>query len=100
MTTIQAIPSLPPLGASASPAQVSNASGFSALFDAAKQGFLGVSNLQHEAANASQKLALGETDDVVGTLASVEKADLAFKTLLAVRSKLMSAFDELRNMPV
>ena len=103
MTTISAIPtlpslsSLPPIGG-AVPA--TSAGGFAALLDGVKNGVGGVSDLQRQAADASERLALGESDDVVGTLASVEKADLAFKTLLAVRSKLMAAFDEMRNMPV
>ena len=74
--------------------------GFTSILDAAKSGVGEVNRLQAQAAAASESLALGETDDVAGTLAAVEKGELAFKTLLAVRSKLMSAFDEVRNMPV
>ncbi|MEM7807218.1 MAG: flagellar hook-basal body complex protein FliE [Planctomycetota bacterium] len=78
----------------------SSADGFGAMLDSAKGFVSQVNDMQHAAADASTRLALGETDDMVGTLATVEKADLAFKTLLAVRSKLMAAFDEIRNMPV
>ncbi len=77
-----------------------SSNGFGVMLDAAKGMVMQVDDMQHAAADASTKLALGETDDMVGTLATVEKADLAFKTLLAVRSKLMAAFDEIRNMPV
>ena len=100
MTTISPIQSLPPLSAGTSTAGISGPGGFASLFDAAKAGLGEVDRMQHASADASKALALGETDDIVGTMATVEKADLAFKTLLAVRSKLMSAFDEIRNMPV
>ena len=100
MTTISPIPSLPPLSAGAATGGVSRPNGFASLFESAKTGLGEVDRMQHAAADASKALALGETDDVTGTMATVEKADLAFKTLLAVRSKLMSAFDEIRNMPV
>ncbi|MEM1011355.1 MAG: flagellar hook-basal body complex protein FliE [Planctomycetota bacterium] len=88
-----------PVASPAMPAS-SSADGFGAMLDSAKGFVSQVNDMQHAAADASTRLALGETDDMVGTLATVEKADLAFKTLLAVRSKLMAAFDEIRNMPV
>lgn len=73
---------------------------FAGLFEAAKSGVNGVSQMQNDATAAVEHLALGETDDVVGVMSAVEKGELAFKTLLAVRSKLMTAFDEIRNMPI
>jgi flagellar hook-basal body complex protein FliE len=30
----------------------------------------------------------------------MEKSDLAFKTLLSIRGKLMEAYDEIKNMPI
>ena len=33
-------------------------------------------------------------------MTAVEKSDLAFKTLLAIRSKLMEAYDEIKNIPI
>ena len=59
-----------------------------------------VSQLQNDATHAVEQLSLGQTDDVVGVMSAVEKSELAFKTLLAIRSKLMSAYDEIRNMPI
>lgn len=59
-----------------------------------------VSQLQNDATTAVENLATGETDDVVGVMGAVEKSELAFKTLLAIRTKLMSAYDEIRNMPI
>ncbi len=59
-----------------------------------------VSRLQNDATTAVEQLTLGETDDVTGVMSAVEKSELAFKTLLAIRGKLMSAYDEIRNMPI
>ena len=100
MTSITPIQTPAPFSAGSLAPSAPAGNGFGALFDAAKGGLSKVSDLQHASADASQKLALGETDDVIGTMATVEKADIAFKALLAVRSKLMAAFDEVRNMPV
>ena len=73
---------------------------FAGFLDVAKQAIGEVSDMQATATRASESLMLGETDDIVGAMAAVEKGELAFKALLAIRSKLMSALDEVRNMPV
>lgn len=59
-----------------------------------------VSQLQNDATSAVEQLSMGQTDDVVGVMSAVEKSELAFKTLLAIRTKLMTAYDEIRNMPI
>lgn len=59
-----------------------------------------VAELQHDARTAVEDLQVGRTDDLAGVMTAVEKSDLAFKTLLAVRGKLMDAYEEIRNMPV
>ena len=47
-----------------------------------------------------QNLATGKTDDVTGVMTAMEKSDLAFKTLLSIRAKLMDAYEEIKNMPI
>ncbi len=59
-----------------------------------------VNRLQQEATRAVEDAATGKTDNVSGVMTAVAKADLAFKTLLAIRNKLMEAYDEIKNMPV
>ena len=59
-----------------------------------------VSKLQQDASHAVQALANAETEDMAGVMTAVEKADLAFKTLLAIRAKLMDAYEEIKNMPM
>ena len=59
-----------------------------------------VTQMQQDASQAVQDLTLGKTDDVTGVFVAMEKSETAFKTLLAIRSKLMDAYDEIKNMPI
>jgi len=59
-----------------------------------------VVKLQQDASRAVEDLTLGKTDDVTGVMTAMEKSDVAFKTLLAIRTKLMEAYDEVRNIPL
>ena len=68
--------------------------------DTFKQYLGEVNQLQQQASQAVQGFATGQNDDLVGLTGAMEKSDLAFKTLVAIRSKLMSAYEELRNMPL
>lgn len=56
--------------------------------------------LQDSADKAIQKLAAGTTDDVAGVMTAVEKADLAFRTLMQVRNKLVDAYEELMRLRI
>lgn len=57
-----------------------------------------VNNLQHEANTAVQELASGKTKNVAETLLTVEKAELAFKTMNQVRQKVIDAYREIMRM--
>jgi flagellar hook-basal body complex protein FliE len=59
-----------------------------------------VSRLQQDASQAVEDLATGRSDDVTGVMTAMEKSDLAFKTLLAIRSKLMDAYEEIKSIAV
>jgi flagellar hook-basal body complex protein FliE len=59
-----------------------------------------VSKLQQDASRAVEDLATGRTENVTGVMTAMEKADLAFKTLLAIRGKLMDAYEEIKNISV
>ena len=85
---------LPPLTSAAAP---QTGGGF---VDALKGAVGEVSDLQNKATKSVEQLQLGQTDDVTGVMVNVEKGELALKTLLAIRGKLMSALDEIRNMPI
>jgi flagellar hook-basal body complex protein FliE len=56
--------------------------------------------LQQDASQAVEDLATGKTENVTGVMTAMEKSDLAFKTLLAIRSKLMEAYEEIKGISV
>src|SRR5688572_21905732 len=68
--------------------------------DTLKNSIQEVSKLQQDASKAVEDLATGRTEDVTGVMTAMEKSDLAFKTLLAVRAKLMDAYEEIKNISV
>lgn len=94
-------PNLPdlrgPTSADGSSGGVGQAGGFADTFEKYLDE---VNQLQREASQSVQSLVTGQTDDLAGVMTAMEKSDVAFKTLLAIRSKLMDAYDELRNMPI
>ena len=70
----------------------------STFADTMKQYLSEVSQLQSEASGQVEKLVTGQSDDLAGVMTAMEKSDLAFRTLLTIRTKLMDAYNELRNM--
>ncbi len=83
--------------AKASPVQGMPATSFA---DVLKQQIDDVAKLQQDASAAVENLVVGRTDDVSGVMTAVEKSDLAFKTLMAIRAKCMDAYEEIKNMQV
>jgi flagellar hook-basal body complex protein FliE len=59
-----------------------------------------VNNLQTEANSAIEKLAAGKTKNIHETMLAVEKADIAFKTMNQIRSKVIDAYKEVMRMQV
>jgi len=59
-----------------------------------------VNRLQADADNAINALATGKTDNFAEVMTAVNKADLAFKTLLQIRNKLLDAYNEVRQMRI
>lgn len=96
----RAFPATGGVGFSSPGAPSSGASGGTSFAETLKGAIGGVSRLQNGATMAVEQLQLGQTDDVTGVMSAVEKSELALKTLLAIRSKLVSAYDEIRNMPI
>lgn len=91
-------------GGGASPASTGGAgaagSQGASFSDMLKNSIDEVSRLQQDASQAVQDLMTRKTEDVTGVMTAMEKADLAFKTLLAIRSKLMDAYEEIKNVQV
>ena len=78
----------------------SGAAGGASFSDLLKNSIDEVSRLQQDASQAVQDLATGKTEDVAGVMTAMEKSDIAFKTLLAIRGKLMDAYEEIKGISV
>lgn len=59
-----------------------------------------VNNLQVQANTAMEQLASGKSQNLHETLLAVEKADIAFRTMNQVRSKVIDAYKEIMKMQV
>lgn len=59
-----------------------------------------VNSLQHDANIAMEKLASGESQNLQETLLAVEKAEIAFKTMNQVRTKVIEAYREIMKMQI
>jgi len=57
-----------------------------------------VQRLQNEADTTIKKLVAGEISDVTETMVAVEKADVAFQTMMLVRNKIVAAYEEIMRM--
>ena len=87
-------------GGSSSRAGGATGSGGTSFADTLKKSIDEVSKLQQDASKAVEDLATGKSENVTGVMTAVEKSDLAFKTLLAIRTKLMDAYEEIKNIPI
>ena len=59
-----------------------------------------VSRLQQDASRAVEDLMTKKTEDVTGVMTAMEKSVLALKTLLAILSKLMDEYEEIKNISI
>jgi flagellar hook-basal body complex protein FliE len=59
-----------------------------------------VNQVQQQATEETQKLMTGEVKDIHTTMIAVQKADLSFQMMMAVRTKLVNAYQEIMRMPV
>jgi flagellar hook-basal body complex protein FliE len=59
-----------------------------------------VNNLQQDADQAVESLFTGGSANSAEVLTAVQKADLAFRTMMQIRNKLVAAYDELKNIRV
>ena len=84
----------------ARPAGGAGGAGASSFADALKSSIDEVSKLQQDASQAVENLAAGRTEDVAGVMTAMEKSDVAFKTLLAIRGKLMDAYEEIKSISI
>lgn len=59
-----------------------------------------VNSLQQDANVAMEKIASGESQNLHETLLAVEKAEIAFKTMNQIRTKVIDAYREIMKMQI
>jgi len=59
-----------------------------------------VQRLQNEADMSIKRLVAGEVKDVTEAMIAVERADIAFQTMMTVRNKMVAAYEEIMRMNV
>ena len=57
-----------------------------------------VEELRDQADDTVRRLVAGEINDVSEALVAVERADLAFQTMMTVRGRVMAAYEEIMRM--
>ena len=60
----------------------------------------GVSDQSIAADDKLAKLASGQEVDLHGTMIAMEEADITLRTMVAVRDKVVSAYQEIMNMAI
>lgn len=89
--------SLPPLGEAGKPAPTPPAGGPD-FGDLLKQALQEVNEAQHVAEQEARNLMTGESTDMHTAILAVQKADVSFQMMMAVRSKLIEAYREVMRM--
>lgn len=68
--------------------------------DFLKDSISQVNAVQQDANIAMERLASGESQNIHETLLAVEKADIAFKTMNQIRTKVIDAYREIMKMQI
>ncbi|OFZ30576.1 MAG: flagellar hook-basal body complex protein FliE [Bdellovibrionales bacterium RIFCSPHIGHO2_01_FULL_40_29] len=68
--------------------------------DTLKEAVNNVNQIHLDADKKAQELATGKTDDIAGVMLASEKADIALRTMVQVRNKIIDAYQEIMKMQV
>jgi len=68
--------------------------------DTLKAAVASVDKTQTTADGALKELASGENVDLHGTMIALEKADIALRTMVSVRDKLVSAYEQVMSTTI
>ncbi|MTI13482.1 flagellar hook-basal body complex protein FliE [Sansalvadorimonas verongulae] len=68
--------------------------------DIMKQVLNHVNSLQQDSSNRMEAVETGASDDLLGAMIASQKSSLAFQSLLQVRNKVVSAYEEVMRMQV
>ena len=84
-------------GVSPRPVNASDSASFGQML---KQSLGEVNQLQKEADKAIDGLATGQNTDIHNTMIAMEKADVAFRLLMQIRNKVVTAYETIMRMQV
>ena len=59
-----------------------------------------IEDLQAKADQAIAGLVTGEVTNVSQVMLAVERANLAFSTMMEIRNKILTAYEEIQRMPI
>ncbi|MCB1764555.1 MAG: flagellar hook-basal body complex protein FliE [Candidatus Competibacteraceae bacterium] len=65
-----------------------------------KSMLVGVNQSQQHSRQLTESFDIGQHDDLAGVMIAQQKAKLAFQSTLQVRNKLVTAYQDIMNMPV
>ncbi len=101
LQNIPQVPSLNPISGSSNSGQGSGAAapeGGVAFGDLLKQALHEVNQVSAQADTEARNLMTGDSADMHSAMLAVQKADLSFQMMMAVRSKLIDAYREVMRM--
>jgi len=81
-------------------AQSTHGQGGPSFKDVLMKSISEVNDLQLDAERAITDFSLGKTENITEVMAAVEKADLAFKNLMAIRNKIVDAYREIQQLRI
>ena len=96
-TTMTNLSALPPMPAPANSAGSSEAASFK---DFLIKSIKDVDSAQQQANKAVETLMTGGDVDPASVLTAVEKADLAFRMMLQMRNKVLSVYQEVKDIRI
>lgn len=83
------------------PSQALDKTGETKSFDGIVGKFIGEVDAKHKASVAeTNKMLLGETDNVHQAMIASQEASVAFNMMVELRNKLVQSYQELMKMPV
>lgn len=65
-----------------------------------KSSIADVDKLQKDSDNAVRNLATGEETDIHKTMITMEKAEISFQLMMAVRNKIITAYETIMRMQI
>ena len=95
---LQNLSPLSPAARASNPA--APATGEASFGDMLKQALQDVSEAQAQSEGEARNLMTGQGADMHSAILAVQKADVSFQMMMAVRSKLIVAYREVMRMPM